>query len=283
MLDEAGPGLDHRFLPADLSLLGDTVRLANQVEHYTDRLDAMICCAGVFATVPERTTEGLERAFVLNYLSRYLLSRHLLPLLAAVPSGRLVLVANAGRYRDTLNFDDLQARDAKPGLAVAGRTQFANDLFAVELAERVAHSRVQVTCVDPGMVKTDVFRNARGPGRLLRRVLLLAQQIIAAEPDTAAATPTWLAQDPAAASAGGRFWTSRQRERTIPERARRVDRRTALWAASEQLVTAYLPPTPTPESELCYGSSGTNAAPTSSSRANSQACAGSVSRSRANQ
>jgi NAD(P)-dependent dehydrogenase (short-subunit alcohol dehydrogenase family) len=111
---------------------------------------------------PEETSEALERAFVLNYLSRYLLSRRLLPALAAAPSGRLVLVANAGRYRDTLNFDDLQPCRGKPGLAVAGRTQFANDLFAVELAERVADTRVQVTCVDPGMVKTDVFRKCAG-------------------------------------------------------------------------------------------------------------------------
>ena len=277
LLDAAAPGLDHRFLPADLSLLCDTTRLASQVQRCTNRLDAMICCAGVFATVPETTTEGMERSFVLNYLSRYLLARRLLPALAAAPSGRLVLVANAGRYRDTLDFDDLQQRNGRAGLAVAGRTQFANDLFAVELAERVADTRIQVTCVDPGMVKTDVFRNARGPGRLLRGLLLLAQQVVAADPDVAAVTPNWLARDVAAASAGGRFWTTGQRERTIPERACRADRRAGLWAASEELVMPYL------RQSSCYGSSGVSAAPTSSSRANSQAGAGSASRSRANQ
>ena len=270
-LDEAAPALDHEFLPADLSLLGDTAQLAAQVERCTDRLDALVCCAGVLATVPETTIEGLERAFVLNYLSRYLLSRRLLPALAAGPSGRLVLVANAGRYRDTLNFDDLQHRAGKPGLAVAGRTQFANDLLAIELAERVAGTRVQVTCVDPGMVKTDVFRNARGPGRLLRGLLVLVQRVVAAEPDAAAATPAWLAQDPAAATAGGRFWTSGKRERTVPPRVRRTDRRAGLWAASEELVAEYLQPAPSSASEPGYGFPGAKASPTSSSRANSQA------------
>ena len=122
--------------------------------------------------MPEWTTENLERAFVLNYLSRYLLARRLLPALTAAPSGRLVLVANAGRYRDTLDLDDLQYRHHRPGLAVSGRTQFANDLLAVELAERVAGTRVQVSCVDPGLTRTDVFRNARGPGRPLRALAL---------------------------------------------------------------------------------------------------------------
>ncbi len=37
----------------------------------------------------------------------------------------------------TLDLDDLQYRHGKPGLTVAFRTQFANDLFAVELADLV--------------------------------------------------------------------------------------------------------------------------------------------------
>ena len=240
LLRRAAPGLDHRYLPADLALLGETSRLADETLRHAGRLDAVVLCAGVLATVPEWTTENLERAFVLNYLSRYLLARRLLPALTAAPSGRLVLVANAGRYRDTLDLDDLQYRHQRSGLAVAGRTQFANDLLAVELAERVGGTRVQVSCVDPGLTRTDVFRNARGPGRPLRALALLVQRIAAADPDIAAAAPAWLAQDPAAANAGGRFWTRGPKELTIPARVQRPDRRAALWAASEDLVTAHL-------------------------------------------
>ena len=240
LLRQATPGLDHEYVPADLSLLRDTVRLADETQRRTGRLDALVLCAGVLATVPEWTAEKHERAFVLNYLSRYLLARRLLPALTAAPSGRLVLVANAGRYRDTLDLDDLQYRHQRPGLAVSGRTQFANDLLTVELAERVADTRVQVSCVDPGLARTDVFRNARGPGRPLRAFALLVQRIAAAEPDIAAAAPAWLAQDPEAANAGGRFWTRGPQELTIPARVQRPDRRAALWAASEDLVTAHL-------------------------------------------
>jgi NAD(P)-dependent dehydrogenase (short-subunit alcohol dehydrogenase family) len=242
LLRQAAPGLDHDYLPADLSMLRDTSRLAGETLRRAGRLDAVVLCAGVLATVPEWTTENLERAFVLNYLSRYLLAQRLLPALAAAPSGRLVLVANAGRYRDTLDLDDLQYRHRRPGLAVSGCTQFANDLLAVELAERVAGSRVQVSCVDPGLTRTDVFRNARGPGRLLRALALLVQQIAAADPSIAADAPAWLAQDPEAANAGGRFWTRGPRGKAIPARVQRPDRRAALWAASGDLVTAHLQP-----------------------------------------
>ena len=48
-LRAAAPDRDHRFLTADLSLLGDTARLAREVASLTDRLDAAVLCAGEFA------------------------------------------------------------------------------------------------------------------------------------------------------------------------------------------------------------------------------------------
>jgi NAD(P)-dependent dehydrogenase (short-subunit alcohol dehydrogenase family) len=238
VLDEAGAG--HALIQADLSLLHETARAAGDLTGHTGRLDAVVLCAGVLSTVPEWTDEDLERTFVLNYLSRYLLLRLLLPLLAQAPSGRVVLVANAGRYRDTLDLDDLQLRRSRRGLRVAGRTQFANDLLAVELAERLRDSRIEVTCVFPGLVDTDVFGNARGLPRPVRATAAAMQRLIGASPAAAAQTPVFLADDPAATGVGGTFYGPHRRPRPVPERVRRPERRTALWAASEELARPWL-------------------------------------------
>jgi len=178
-LHAAQPGVPHRFLRADLALLGETARLAARVARVTDHLYAAVFCAGVLSTVPEWTSDDLERNFVLSYLSRYLLTRRLLPLLAEAPSGRVVLVANAGVYRDTLDFDDLQYRHGKPGLNVSARTQFANDLFATELADRLRGTRVEVFCVFPGVTATSLLRNAIGLPRFVRAVAPLVQKLLA--------------------------------------------------------------------------------------------------------
>lgn len=247
VLDElrrVGPDADHRFLPADLTLVAETAGLAESVAEATDRLDAIVCCAGLFATVTDYTSEGLERTFMLNYLSRYLLVRRLLPLLRAAPSPRVVLVANAGMYPDTIDLDDLQHRRGRPGMAVAGRTQFANDLLAVELAERYGPDGVQVTCVYPGNVRTEVFANARGPGPVVRAVAVTLNRLIGSSPESAAYTPAFLASAPEAGDLGGRFYGPRLREIRIPDRVRRPDRRAGLWAASEALVRGYLPTDP---------------------------------------
>ncbi|HEY3499741.1 MAG TPA: SDR family NAD(P)-dependent oxidoreductase [Polyangiaceae bacterium] len=228
-------GVEHMFVRADLSLLSETARVAEEIERRASRLDALVACAGILSTIPEWTAEGLERNLVLNYLTRYLLARRLLPKLLAGPSGRIVLVSNAGRYEDTLDFDDLQHRSGKSGLAVAGRTQFANDLFAVELAERLRGTPLEVTCVFPGVTRTRVFENARGLPWFLR-VLAPLFRMFAHSAETAAITPVFLARDAAAAGTSGRFFGPHRKEIRVPERASSVERRRLLWDASELLV-----------------------------------------------
>jgi NAD(P)-dependent dehydrogenase (short-subunit alcohol dehydrogenase family) len=247
-LDAAGPQAGHALVRADLSLLRETARAADDITRHTDRLDAVVLCAGVLSTVAEWTVEDLERGFVLNYLSRYLLLRRLLPALAEAPSGRVVLVANAGKYRDTLDLSDLQLGRGGRGLWVAGRTQFANDLLAVELAERVRGSGIEVSCVFPGLVATDVFGNARGLPRPVRAAATAVQRLVAAAPADAAQTPVFLAHDPAATGVAGSFFGPHRRRRRIPKRALRRDRRAALWTASENLVRPWLLPMNQPAS-----------------------------------
>ena len=156
--------------------------------------------------------------------------------------GRLVLVANAGFYKDTLDFDDLQYRRGRPGLNVSGRTQFANDLFVTELADRVRGSRVEVFGVSPGVTATSVFCNAEGLPWLVRTLAPAWLSLFAQPPHEAAQTPVYLARGARLAGRGGRFFGPRLRERPVPARALRLDRRSALWLASQSLVHDYLLP-----------------------------------------
>jgi NAD(P)-dependent dehydrogenase (short-subunit alcohol dehydrogenase family) len=221
-------------IPADLALLHDTDRAATEVLRRTDRLDAVVLCAGVFAMRAEWTAEGLERSLVLNYLSRFLLIRRLLPRLTEAPAGRIVLVANAGKYPDTLDLGDLQMRRGRGrGLRVSGRTQFANDLLAVSLADHLRDTPVQVSCVYPGPVATGVFRNARGVPCPLRVLADRVQRVAGAEPAAAARTPVTLADDP---DATGGFYGPGVRRLPVPGRVADPDRRAAVWAASEQVL-----------------------------------------------
>jgi NAD(P)-dependent dehydrogenase (short-subunit alcohol dehydrogenase family) len=228
--------------------MADTQRVSEKVEKLTPQLDAAVFCAGILSTIPEWTSEQLERNFALNYLSRYLLAQRLFPLLRAANSGRLVLVSNAGKYPDTLDFDDLQHRAGKPGLAVSGRTQFANDLLAIELAQRWSHTAIEVSCVFPGVTRSACFRNARGLPWLARVVAPLLLRVFAQSPELAAQTPVFLARAPARVDRSGCFFGPRRTPRVVPESARNPERRAALWSASAELLRTTLGTDPV---ELC--------------------------------
>jgi NAD(P)-dependent dehydrogenase (short-subunit alcohol dehydrogenase family) len=236
-LRNAGGGDEHRFIQADLALLAEAARVGHAVKQATPQLDSAILCAGVLSAVPEWTEEQLERTFVLNYLSRFLLVQLLASRLEAA-SGRVVLVANAGKYPDTLDFDDLQHRRGKRGLHVSGRTQFANDLLATELAERFRQARVDVSCVFPGVTRSSCFRNARGLPWIVRLLAPALVQLLGRSPEAAARTPVFLARE-AAAGEGGFYGPERMRL-AIPARVLERQRRAALWAASAALVQKYV-------------------------------------------
>jgi NAD(P)-dependent dehydrogenase (short-subunit alcohol dehydrogenase family) len=239
-LNELAPGAEHAFIAADLALLSETARVAERVTQLSKRLDALVCCAGILSLLPEWTHEGLERNFVLNYLTRYLLVRRLLPALRESSSGRVVLVSNAGRYPDTLDFEDLQHRSGKRGLAVSGRTQFANDLLTTELGERLRGSPVEATCVFPGVTRSACFKNARGLPWLLRLLSPLMVRLLGQSPAAAARTPVYLARAGATLGNNGPFFGPGLKRIEVPARASNEARRTALWRASEELVQGFL-------------------------------------------
>ena len=152
--------------------------------------------------------------------------------------------------------DARPARDGGPG-GTAGRTQFANDLLATELADRLRGTRVEVTCVFPGVTDTGVFRNSRGLPPLARALAPVIVWLVALSPEEAARTPVFLAQDPRAAGTGGCFYGPKLKQREIPPRARRPERRGGLWAASEDLVRPYPARDPGRAAPGCIGGKGT--------------------------
>jgi NAD(P)-dependent dehydrogenase (short-subunit alcohol dehydrogenase family) len=80
----ASAGRHHvRFLQADLSLMRDTDRLAGEIIANVPKLLRLVLCAGVVRGRRLVTTEGVESNYAINYLSRFVLTGRLLPLLQA--------------------------------------------------------------------------------------------------------------------------------------------------------------------------------------------------------
>ncbi|WP_132113078.1 SDR family NAD(P)-dependent oxidoreductase [Actinocrispum wychmicini] len=104
-----------------------------------DRLDAVVCNAGVSLDHPRRseTQDGHELMFATNHLGHFALTGWLAPLLSAAPAGRVVTTGSFVAKTARLDLDDLQVtRDYQAKDAYA-RSKLAQMLFGFELDRRL--------------------------------------------------------------------------------------------------------------------------------------------------
>jgi NAD(P)-dependent dehydrogenase (short-subunit alcohol dehydrogenase family) len=152
------------FLAADLSLVREANRLADEVAGRCAALQYLVHSAGIVRGRRELTAEGVESNFAVNYLSRFVLTRRLLPLLE--PSGRpgaaaRVVIVGGGARGGTIH-PDVNLSANFNTLRAVWQFQRANDVFTVELARRLPAAdggvRVTITCLKLGPVKTNIRR-----------------------------------------------------------------------------------------------------------------------------
>jgi len=181
------------FVRADLSLMKEAHRLADDVTAELDSLDYLVHGAGIVLGRRILTAEGVESNFAVNYLSRFVLTQRLLPLLqstrAAHFASRIVILGGAARS-GTIYFRDVNLTKKFGMLRVVGQFCRANDVFTVELARRLASSastpRVTITCLKIGVVKTNIRINF--PWWMRTLVTILADPLLGQEPADVAAS-----------------------------------------------------------------------------------------------
>jgi NAD(P)-dependent dehydrogenase (short-subunit alcohol dehydrogenase family) len=150
------------FIRADLSLMSEVSRLAEQIE---DPIDALVMCAGGVSTRSEATVtlEGFETTFACNYLSKFALSQMLLSQIK--PGGCMLMVGGNGKTKNV----STEWATHHPSYKAAYKAALAVDIYASLLASRTTHVRIH-TCY-PGMVRTDLLKDASAPIRLLTKLL----------------------------------------------------------------------------------------------------------------
>ena len=139
------------FLQADLASLDEVRKLAEAVKAETPKLELLINNAGIGSTgdKPGRqvSADGHELRFAVNYLSGFLLTHLLMPLLKAAAPSRIVNVASAGQK--ALDFDDIMLTRTYNGTDAYRHSKLAQILFTVDLANELKGSGVIANTLHP--------------------------------------------------------------------------------------------------------------------------------------
>jgi NAD(P)-dependent dehydrogenase (short-subunit alcohol dehydrogenase family) len=154
------------YYNADFSSLDAVRRLAEEIKSEHERLDVLINNAGIGAGLRqdrrEKSIDGHELRFAVNYLSPFYLTHRLLPLLRQSSSARIVNVASVGQQ--AIDFENVMLEDGYDGLRAYRQSKLALVMFTFDLAEVLRETGITVSSLHPAslmntkmVVDTDYF------------------------------------------------------------------------------------------------------------------------------
>ncbi len=153
------------YLVADLSSLKDTMQATHHLLELKQTIDILIHNAGIYLTKRELTPEGIEKVFMVNYLSSFMMNYLLKEKLKSQGKARVILVNSEG-YRFAawgLRFDDLDwAKRRYGGLKSYGTAKLAQLLSMLCFNEYFEGSGVTINAMHPGAVSTSAGKD-NGP------------------------------------------------------------------------------------------------------------------------
>ncbi|MFE0421557.1 SDR family NAD(P)-dependent oxidoreductase [Streptomyces sp. NPDC058953] len=141
------------FVRADLSSIAETERVIARIGEQYDAVDALGLFANRISTERRETAEGLEYTFALYYLSRYLLSHRLRPLLDAGRDPVIINVAGVGNTAGAVQWDDPQLTRRYGQVRAQLHAGRANDLLGVAFAAQ-ADSKARYILYHPGFTRS---------------------------------------------------------------------------------------------------------------------------------
>ncbi|HEY1722725.1 MAG TPA: SDR family NAD(P)-dependent oxidoreductase [Magnetospirillaceae bacterium] len=148
------------FLQADLSSLAEVRRLADVVQQKTSHFELLINNAGIgsggSSSGREKSADGYELRFAVNYLSGFLLTHCLLR--KSTPA-RIVNVSSVGQQ--ALDFADLQLTHGYSGARAYCQSKLAQVMFTIDLARVLDGTGIIVNSLHPATyMDTTMVRQA---------------------------------------------------------------------------------------------------------------------------
>ena len=162
---DANPTVNLIFLECDQTSLSSVESAIKQFLSHSQRLDVLLCNAGVMGTDPSLTKDGYEHQFAVNQMAHALMVKMLLPTLQSTAhqtgDARVVFESSVG-FRWTpsggIRFDELKTTQdySFAGRWVRyGQSKLANVIYASELARR--YPEITAVSVHPGVIFTNLW------------------------------------------------------------------------------------------------------------------------------
>jgi NAD(P)-dependent dehydrogenase (short-subunit alcohol dehydrogenase family) len=215
-----------RYYLADFSSLGEVRELARRILCDEERMDVLVNNAGIIVRERKESEDGYELTFAVNYLSHFLLTRLLMPILRDSAPARIVNVASAGQ--SPIDFGDPMLERRYDAMKAYSVSKLAQIMFTFEVARRLQETGVRVNALHPASLM-DTKMVAETFGYTMSTVEEGAEAVVR------------LAVSPELEGITGRYFDGK-REARANRQAYDVVARQKLWDLSEKLCGSLLEP-----------------------------------------
>ena len=204
---ESGAEVDAHI--ADLSLLSDARRVADEIAGGGRAVDVLVHNAGALSPQYLCTEEGFEATYASQVLSQHVLTSRLLPALSRGASPRVIVVSSGGMYAEKLDLASVQmAADNYDGVRAYARAKRAQVTLTEQWARRFPDSPIGFHSMHPGWADTRGVQESLPTFRRLTRPILRTAH-------EGADTIVWLAGVDPIPAPSGTFWLDRAPRRTV--------------------------------------------------------------------
>ena len=228
--------VDIDYFTADLMLMKEVSRVADEVSRKYPKIDVLLNNVGAYFAFRDVTEEGFERTFALNHLGYFLMTKKLLPLVEKSDYKRIVNVSSSAHYGIDFEFDNMNGEKKYSGFDVYKKSKLANVMFTYELAKRIEGTGITANCLHPGFVSTNFGKNNNF---LWRNVIRVAMWLTAISVRDGAKTSIHLACSDEVKDITGRFFANSQIKKGS-SKAKNEEHNRKLWELSEEFVEKFV-------------------------------------------
>ena len=154
-------------VPVDLASMRSVRSAARELNRAGGRIDALLNVAAVFVRNYQKTPDGFEQMLATNYFGPFLLTNMLRDRLLG--GGRVLTVTGPSTTR--VNMERLFSKKDFDAMHTFGATKALDLMFTFELARRAKRWDVRANAFHPGLVRSDLMRDAPRPIQLVARLI----------------------------------------------------------------------------------------------------------------
>lgn len=209
----AHPDASLEIVELDLGSLASVAAAAKTIAAAHDRIDILMCNAGVMALPQGTTVDGFDTQMGINVLGHWALISHLLPVVVATPGARVVTLSSTAQHTGrAIDPADPHLREDFDEWRMYGQTKLAMRHLAVGLQAQFDDAGVDAKALSaqPGLTNSDLqtTTQSHGSAGLLGTVSERLVKVIGMSTDRGALSQLRAAVDPRAPGGGfyGPLW-----------------------------------------------------------------------------